>query len=80
MCAGDFKTAEDLKDFAENIGSELNFSEKPTHDLSEIAQDCHERYSMITLIDLSWRFEFDKIKDKISQYINLVDVCGNLND
>lgn len=35
---------------------------------------------MITLIDLSWRFEFDKIKDKISQYINLVDVCGNLND
>ena len=52
------------------------FDNKPTHDLNKLADDCIELYPMVTLLNF-WH-KREEILNKISAYINLVDItCRN---
>jgi len=50
---------------------------EPTHDLAKMTQDIREKYEMLPLLEKygTWNYDWDKKKDAIINYINIIDVC-----
>ena len=50
---------------------------KPKVLLTEDAEDCDSRYSMLKHMEFGWRWKMSECRDDLINYVNIVDVCNS---
>lgn len=65
------------RDLVEQFNLKLNSTLKPDHDLAELAQEVHERYSMLGHCQMGyWASDVACMRKDIVNYINIIDICS----
>lgn len=50
---------------------------KPKVLLTQDAEDCESRYSMLKHMEFGWRWKMSECRDDLINYVNIVDVCNS---
>ena len=73
-----FAKLDGIRTLGEELGVELDFNvTKPTVMITEDAEDCNRRYSMLKHMEFGWRWRMDECRDDLINYVNIVDVCNS---
>lgn len=69
---------DNVKGLVEELGLSLTLDVSPEHEIEELAQDVHERYSILQHLRFGhWNWNIKEASPDIINYINLVDVCNS---